>query len=93
MNNVLASYDGIIYYDGISPIACDLDLHCMRSEELHIWIRMVEERDNKTPCFRSFLNVKQLLLEASLVLWRQVGLWIIGLLYKLDFLKVNELLK
>ena len=47
---------------GSSPVSCNLDLECMRAEELDIGIGMAEERDDKTPRFWSALSLEQLLL-------------------------------
>ena len=55
------SYE-LVYEWGYSPIPNDLSLGCMRPEELDVGIFVIEERDDKTPCFVSFLNLEEILL-------------------------------
>lgn len=63
------------------PIPHNLDLSSMCAKELYIWIGMVEERYNQPPCFKLFLYLDELLLDAPLI---YVGLCGgISLLYQL----------
>jgi len=55
-----------------SPVSRDLDLRCVSAEELNIWIRIVHEGYNKTPCLGAFLDVKKLLLEVTLFFRRNL---------------------
>ena len=55
-----------------SPVSRDLDLGCVSAEELNIWICIVHEGYNKTPCLWAFLDVKKLLLEVTLFFRRNL---------------------
>lgn len=67
-----------------SPVSSDLHLRCMRPKELDIRIAVVQEGYHKPPCFWSFLDFEDLLLNPSLVFRREVVLWRVALLYELS---------
>lgn len=54
-------------YERNVPVPCNFDLNSMCSEELNIEIRVAEKGQDKTPGFRTLLDIKQLLLQAALV--------------------------
>ena len=66
-----------------SPVSRDLNLGCMRPKELYIRVAVIQEGYHEPPCFRSFLDLEDLLLNSLLVFGREVVLWRIALLYEL----------
>ena len=55
----------------------------MCPKKLYVWVAMVQEGYHESPCLRSFLDLKDLLLNSPLVFGREVVLWRVSLLYEL----------
>lgn len=55
-----------------APIAGDLDLGGVGTEELHVWVGVFEQEGNdEPPGLPPALQLEQLALQAALVIWRQ----------------------